>query len=66
MTDISMLMQWWLPAIADCILLAIKCSSYHALVVVVTPNSHLKSVDHDHYNIFVFCVFVLSCVLGAF
>ncbi len=48
-TDISLLVQWCLPAIADCISLAIRCSSYHALVVVVTPNSHLKSVDHDHY-----------------
>ncbi len=57
-TDISLLMQWWLPAIADCISLAIRCSSYHALVFVVTPNSHLKSVDHDHYN--------NSCVLDAF
>ncbi len=47
-----------------CISLAIRCSSYHALVFVVTPNSHFKSVDHDHYTyIFVLCVFVLSGVL---
>ncbi len=37
LTDISLLMQWWLPAIADCSPLAIRCSSYHALVFVSHP-----------------------------
>ncbi len=54
-------MQWWLPAIADCISLTIRCSSYHALVFVVTPNSHLKSVDHDHVYICVLCPCTQLC-----
>ena len=48
-------------AIADCISLAIRCSSYHALVFVVIPNSHLKSVDHDHYIYCVLCLCARLC-----